>query len=222
MLRMRAEPAVLPLLPEAAAAGGFRFRLFCLSSCFRRCCSQCAAYAAGIAGSSAMMATAAVSAASNSSGSSSFGSLSSIDADGAVRLPVRGLTQQPCAASTSWSQSAAACATDSGRRAPAAAPATSTDISDGSGCRFPRALRASVSSPSSNSRRDTGSGAVPAGRWRRTQRQAMMKTRARSSLVTDLWRGNLNHHHEPRPPQPDPHHTSPHVTQATHQSGYTT
>jgi hypothetical protein len=47
------------------------------------------------------MATAAVSAASNSSGSTSFGSLSSIDADGAVRFPVRGLAQQPCAASTS-------------------------------------------------------------------------------------------------------------------------
>ena len=115
------------------------------------------------------MATHADSAASNSSASSSLGSLSSMDADGATRSPVRGLTRQPCAASTSWSQPAAACATASGPPCADATPATSTDTSDGSGCRFPRAFRVSVSRPSSTARRDTGSGTVPAGRWRRMQ-----------------------------------------------------
>ena len=51
----------------------------------------------------------------------------------------------------------------------AATPAATTDTSDGSGCRFPRALRVSVSRPSSASRSDTGSGTIPAGRWRRMQ-----------------------------------------------------
>ena len=38
-----------------------------------------------------------------------------MEADGATRSPVRGLMRQPCAASTSWSQPAAACARASGR-----------------------------------------------------------------------------------------------------------
>ena len=97
-----------------------------------------------------------------------FASLSSIDADGATRSPVRGLVQQPCAASTSWPQPCAACATASGPEHAAATPATSTDTSDDSGCRFPRAFRKSVSRPSSDSRNDTGSSAVPAGKRQRT------------------------------------------------------
>ncbi len=92
-----------------------------------------------------------------------------MDADGGTRSPVRGLIRQPCAASTSWSQPAAACATASGPLSAAATPATSTETSDGSGCRFPRALRTSVSRPCSATRRDTGSGTVPAGRWQRMQ-----------------------------------------------------
>ena len=152
-----------------SAAGGFGFLFFRRSS-FPRCCSaRCAAYAAGTAGSSAAAATAADSAASSSSASSSLASLPSIDADGDARTPVRGQVQQPCAASTSWSQPAAACATASGPLSAAAAPAAITDTSDGSGCRFPRALRESVSRPSSDSRRDTGSSTAPAGRWRRMQ-----------------------------------------------------
>jgi hypothetical protein len=104
---MRPEPAVLPASRKLPAAGGFRFLPF---SAFPRCCpARCAAYAAGMAGSSAITATAAESAISNSSGSSSFPSLSSIDADGATRSPVRGLVQQPCTASTSRSQPSAAC-----------------------------------------------------------------------------------------------------------------
>ena len=153
---------------KAAAAGGFRFLFFCRSSCSRCCSARCAAYAAGIAGSSASAATAPVRAVSSSSASSSLASLSSIDADGATRSPVRGLIQQPCAASTSWPQPAAACATASGPEHAAATPATSTDTSDGSGCRFPRAFRKSVSRPSSDSRNDTGSSAVPAGNRQRT------------------------------------------------------
>ncbi len=154
---------------KPAAAGGFRFLFPRCFSCSRCCSARCAAQAAGIAGSSAIAARAAGSAASSSSASSSLPGLSSIGADGAARSPVRGHVQQPCAASTSWSQPAAACATASGPEHAAATPATSTDTSDASGCRFPRAFRASVSRPSSDSRRDTGSGAVPAGRWRRTQ-----------------------------------------------------
>ena len=86
---------------NASAADGFRFRFFRFPSCLCRCSARCAEYAAGTAGSSAIAATAAVRAASNSSASSSPGSRSSIDADGAARFPVRGLTQQPCAARTS-------------------------------------------------------------------------------------------------------------------------
>ena len=152
-----------------SAAGGFGFLFFRRSSSPRCCSARCAAYAAGTAGSSAAAATAADSAASSSSASSSLASLPSIDADGDARSPVRGQVQQPCAASTSWSQPAAACATASGPLSAAAAPAAITDTSDGSGCRFPRALRESVSRPSSDSRRDTGSSTAPAGRWRRMQ-----------------------------------------------------
>ena len=144
-----------------------------------------------------------------------------MEADGGTRSPVRGLTRQPCAASTSWSQPAAACATASGPPCAAAAPAIITETSDGSGCRFPRAFRVSVSRSSSDSRSSTGSGAVPPGKWREMQPASHDEDTGAVSLVTDLWRGNLNHHHEPRPLQPDPHHTSPHVTQAAHQSGYT-
>ena len=57
----------------------------------------------------------------------------------------------------------------SGPDSAAATPAAATDTSDGSGCRFPRGLRVSVSRPSSASRNDTGSGTNPAGRWRRRQ-----------------------------------------------------
>ena len=104
-----------------------------------------------------------------------------MEADGATRSPVRGLMRQPCAASTSWSQPAAACATASGPLSAAATPAISTETSDGSGCRFPRALRVSVSRPSSTARTGTGSGTAPAGRWRRMQPgKPMMKIRARS------------------------------------------
>ncbi len=46
---------------------------------------------------------------------------------------------------------------------------TSTDISDDSGCRFPCGFRRSVSRPSGTARDDTGSGAVPAGKWPRTR-----------------------------------------------------
>jgi hypothetical protein len=115
MGRVRPEPAVLALLPE-----GHRSRrpappplppfplLALLLLAVRGARGR-------DRGSSATAATAAVSAASSSSGSSrNLPSRSSIDADGASRSPVRGLTRQPCAASTSWSQPAAACATCSG------------------------------------------------------------------------------------------------------------
>ncbi len=68
--------------------------------------------------------------------------------------------RQPCPASTSWSQ-LAACATACAPPCPDATPATITDTGDGSGCRFPRDFRGSVRRPSSDSRRDTGSGARP-------------------------------------------------------------
>ena len=55
-----------------------------------------------------------------------------MDADGATRSPVRGRTRQPCAASTSWSQPAAACATASGPPCADATPAASTETSDDS------------------------------------------------------------------------------------------
>ena len=57
----------------------------------------------------------------------------------------------------------------SGPHSAAAVPATATETSDGSGCRLPRGLRLSASRPSSASRKDTGSGAIPSGRWRRMQ-----------------------------------------------------
>jgi hypothetical protein len=99
---VRPEPAVLAFLPEgrpdrAASASSSSAVLPA-----RAAVPRGAAYAAGIAGSSASAATAPVRAASSSSASSSLASLSSIDADGATRSPVRGLTRQPCAASTSW------------------------------------------------------------------------------------------------------------------------
>ena len=87
-----------------------------------------------------------------------------MEADGGTRSPVRALTRQPCAASTSRSQPAATCATASGPPCPAAAPPIITETSDGSGCRFPRGFRASASRPSSDSRSRTGSGAVPPGK----------------------------------------------------------
>jgi len=118
------------------AAGGFRFLFFCFSACLRCSSLRCAAQAAGIAGSSAAAATLADSAASNSSASSNRGSLSSMEADGGTRSPVCGLTRQPCPASTSWSQPAAACATASGPLCADATPATITDTSEDSGCRF--------------------------------------------------------------------------------------
>ena len=61
VLRVRPEPAVLPLLPEALHHQQLTsFRFFRFSSCSRCCCAPCAAYAAGTAGSSARAATAAV------------------------------------------------------------------------------------------------------------------------------------------------------------------
>jgi hypothetical protein len=51
----------------------------------------------------------------------------------------------------------------------AAVPAAATETSDGSACRLPRSFRVSVNRPSSASRNGTGSGASPAGRWRRRQ-----------------------------------------------------
>ena len=64
----------------------------------------------------------------------------SIEADGGTRSPVRGLMRQPCPASTSWSQLAAACATACAPPCPDATPATITDTGDGRGCRFPPRL----------------------------------------------------------------------------------
>ena len=71
----------------------------------------------------------------------------SIEADGGTRSPVRGLMRQPCPASTSWSQLAAACATACAPPCPDATPATITDTGDGRGCRFPRGFRGSVRRP---------------------------------------------------------------------------
>jgi len=147
------------------AAGGFRFPFFRFSSRLRCPSRRCAAYAAGIAGSSAACARHADSAASSPSASIMPGSRSSVLADGAARSPVRGLTRQPCAASTSWSQRAAACAIASGPPCPAATPATATDTSGASWCRIPRGFRMSSSRPASACRNGTGSGTVPAGRW---------------------------------------------------------
>ena len=106
-------------------------------------------------------------AASNPSGSIISGSLPSVDADGATRSPVRGDTRQPCAASTSWPQPAAACAIASGPPSPAAVPATATETSDASWCRIPFTPRRSASRRASASRNRTGSGAAPDGKWRR-------------------------------------------------------
>ena len=75
-----------------------------------------------------------------------------MDADGGSWAPVRGLQQVPCAASTSWSQPAAAPAIASGREYPHATPATSTDTSEPSECRIPCGLRGSVSRAASTSR----------------------------------------------------------------------
>ena len=99
--RVRPEPAVLPLLRGSSPPPALRFRFFSLlppAPCCRRAVR-------GIRGRdlrdpARAAATPPVRAASNSSASSSFPTLSSIDADGATRSPVRGLTRQPCAAST--------------------------------------------------------------------------------------------------------------------------
>ncbi len=184
-----------------AAAGGFCFLFFRRSRSCACCSARCAAYAAGMPGSSAIPATAAEIAASNSSGSSrNFPSRSSIDADGATRCPVRGLTRQPCAARTSWPQPAAASAACSGPQYPPAAAPAATDTRDTSSCRFPRSFRVSVSRPSSDSRNGTGSNAVPAGRWRRrlSVSQDEDPGAVKAVLVTVRWCGNPNHH--PQPP----------------------
>ena len=75
----------------------------------------------------------------------------------------------PCAASTSWSQPAAAPAIASGPEYPHATPATSTDTSEPSECRIPRGLRGSASRAASTSRSAASAGAAPAApRWQRT------------------------------------------------------
>ena len=148
-----------------SAAGGFRFRFFAF---FPSSACRFAAAAAVTCGSSAASASAPVSAASNSSGSRISGIRYSVRADGATRSPAGGLTRQPCAASTSWSQPAAACPIASGVPYPHATPATSTDTAGPSSCRRPRRFRVSVSRASSARRRTPGSGASPPPRWRRT------------------------------------------------------
>ena len=102
-------------------------------------------------------------------GPAASGSLSSIDADGATRSPVRGLLQQPCAASTSWSQPAAACATASGPCTPpppprpAPIPATPADAASPA----PSAHRSAAPPATPGTTPDQAP--FPAGRWRRRQ-----------------------------------------------------
>ena len=116
MGRVRPEPAVFPLLREAGR--GRRLPLSPLPSFLLSCplFRAVRSIRGRDPGSSAIPATAAETARPRTRPRSSrnFPSLSSIDADGATRSPVRGLTRQPCAASTSWSQPSAACATASG------------------------------------------------------------------------------------------------------------
>ena len=117
--------------------------------------------------------------------SSRAGSRPSVDALGGSCSLVTGLRRVPCAASTSWSQPAAAPAIARGLEYPHATPATSTDISEPSECRIPRGLRGSVSRASSTS--PSGTGGAPAGAGAPAApdgsgqpRSAMMHTRARS------------------------------------------
>jgi hypothetical protein len=70
--------------------------------------------------------------------SSRAGSRPSVDALGGSCRLVTGLRRLPCAASTSWSQPAAAPAIASGPEYPHATPAISTDTSEPSECRIPR------------------------------------------------------------------------------------
>ena len=147
------------------AAGAFCFRFF---SFFPSSFCRFAAAAAVTCGSSAASASAPVRAASSSSASRPSGTRYSVRADGATRSPVAGLTRQPWAASSSWSQPAAAPAIASGPRYPHAAPATSTDTTGASSWRIPRLFRRSVSRAASARRSAPGSGASPPPRWRRT------------------------------------------------------
>ena len=147
------------------AAGGFGFRFF---SFFPSSFCRFAAAASVTCGSSAASASAAVRAASSSSASRPSVTRYSVRADGATRSPVAGLTRQPCASSSSWSQPAAASAIASGPRYLRSAPAASTDTTVSSSWRIPRRFRRSVSRAASARRSAPASGASPPPRWRRT------------------------------------------------------
>ena len=127
------------------------------------------------------------------------GSLPSVDADGATRSPVRGDTRQPCAASTSWPQPAAACAIASGPPSPAAVPATATETSDASWCRIPFTPRRSASRRASASRNRTGSGAAPDGKWRRMHSISHDESTGVVLAVMICQGWHPDHHHGPRP-----------------------
>ena len=137
---------------SASPAGGLRRRLLVPPLFFLPAAR--AATRAASAGSSATGARHADSPASSSSASSRASSRPSVDADGGSCSPVTGLRRVPCAASTSWSQPAAAPAIARMLEYPHATPATSTDTSEPSECRIPRGLRGSASRAASTSRSD--------------------------------------------------------------------
>jgi len=84
-----------------------------------------------------------------------------VDADGAVRSPVRGLMR---AAVRGQHLLVPARRGLRDRQRP-----TATETSDASRCRTPRGFRRSASRPASDTRNAAGSGAAPAGRMRRMQ-----------------------------------------------------
>jgi SRSO17 transposase len=137
---------------SACAAGGLRRRA---RSCFFVLPAARRAAIRAVSRDPGGPSAAAASPASSSSASSSAGSRPSVEADGGSCSPVRGFRRVPCAASTSWSQPAAACAIARMLQYPHATPITSTDTSDASECRIPRGLRRPVSRDSSTSRTGT-------------------------------------------------------------------
>src|SRR5215470_1481178 len=107
--------------------------------------------------------------ASNSSASSRAGSRVNVDVDGATNCPVAGLRQQPCPASTSCSQPAAAPAMASMLVYPHATPASSTDTNEANACRTPRRSRGSVNRRANTAYNGT---AALAGAWAAIWRRA--------------------------------------------------